>query len=137
MSNSRPCSGCGMKIEFIKNSAGQFVPAQRVRAVMVVRDGRLMALEVVGAYVSHYETCPDANKFSRQRHAKGERDRLSQQSEAVNVQAERVESGQPALPLGAAERRTEAMRALRNAEQRGYPEEELARLRRAVEEVER
>lgn len=75
MSAPRPCRGCGMTIEQIVGPNGKPIPAQKVRTVYVARtdlvgERELEKLESVAGsevYVSHFETCPNANDFSRRR----------------------------------------------------------------------
>lgn len=64
----RPCKKCGMRLIFLEGQSGpeRPVPAQKVRSVYVLSDGRLTRVEVEGqVYVNHYETCPYAREFSR------------------------------------------------------------------------
>lgn len=74
MSEKKPCRGCGIPIEFIRNEAtGKMIPAQMVRSVYVVvedlageRALRKMTPDgFEGGYVSHFETCPVADRFSK------------------------------------------------------------------------
>lgn len=74
--SDRKCRGCGMPIEFIRSAeTGKVIPAQRVQTVYVrtkdlagetelrPHDGRLDG-EEIQFYVSHFETCPYADRFS-------------------------------------------------------------------------
>jgi len=69
---ARPCRACGMEIEFYLGPGGRYLPLQRVRNVYVKRDplqgGSIEALDrpadAEALFVSHFETCPQANRFS-------------------------------------------------------------------------
>ena len=67
---ARPCKACGMDIEFIEGPSGRDIPAQKIRTVYFLVRGRLEKYESQGRvpiYVSHFETCPQANLFSKKR----------------------------------------------------------------------
>lgn len=72
------CRACGAKIEFITGPSGKTIPAQRVRSVYFLKskgrdDAIVTHLERAEGfsderlYISHFETCPDASRFSRKR----------------------------------------------------------------------
>jgi hypothetical protein len=70
--NESTCEGCGADIIWIKDQKGTRVPLtkRRVRAYMV--DGAAHPFymensngEPVLIHVSHFITCPDADKFSK------------------------------------------------------------------------
>ena len=80
----RPCRGCGMPLEWLPAPSGKVLPAQRVRTVYYLTDGASQRLERLESedgltlpphYVSHFETCPAARRFSSSRRQKpgGER----------------------------------------------------------------
>jgi hypothetical protein len=60
-----PCRGCGMKIEFVTTPNGKQIPLQRVRTVYAMENGAATRLSLAGVYISHFETCPKADSFSR------------------------------------------------------------------------
>ena len=68
---ARPCKRCGMRIEFHVGPNGNRIPLQRIRTVYVMRPDATIAnatslvYAADGIYVSHFETCPNANEFSR------------------------------------------------------------------------
>lgn len=74
---SRPCKACGMPIEFREGPNGKMIPLQRVKSIYFLRDPLYGgALEhatgatfgtVEAIYVSHFETCPSASDFHRNR----------------------------------------------------------------------
>lgn len=71
------CRTCRAEIEFIPSEAsGRKIPAQRVTQIFVeIQDGRggkvlrQKDLAHVGGavYVSHFQTCPDADSHSKKR----------------------------------------------------------------------
>lgn len=68
----RPCRRCKMKIVVLMGPNGNPIPLQRIRTVYVVRNDRVEKLDTkpeldAPMYVSHFETCPNANEFSRRR----------------------------------------------------------------------
>lgn len=67
MSESRPCRFCRAEITMLQNDAtGKTIPAQRIKTIYLLVDGKLRKLELSGAfYANHFETCPDADKASR------------------------------------------------------------------------
>jgi hypothetical protein len=73
VSAPRPCSTCGMTIEFIEGPNGKAIPAQKIRRIYTLHEGKLdpLGLHVpLGRldstfYVSHFETCPQAGQHSR------------------------------------------------------------------------
>jgi len=71
MSNTRPCRACGREILFAKSAAtDRPIPLEKLRQVYFVdREGydpvaRPYDLEGE-VFVSHFETCPQASKFTR------------------------------------------------------------------------
>lgn len=71
-SNPRPCRACGREILFATNrKSGKVLPLERVRTVYVLdQDGVAQPMAwpdgAVDTYVSHFETCPNASRFSKQ-----------------------------------------------------------------------
>lgn len=70
----RPCKLCGRPIIFRPGPSGSSIPLQRIRTVYAMRADRREArkLETPAAlelYVSHFETCPHASRFTRRRAA--------------------------------------------------------------------
>lgn len=67
------CRGCGMTIEFIKNpnGNGKWLPLQRVRSAYVLEESGhrkvTLAPTTKAIFVSHFETCPSADEFTRKR----------------------------------------------------------------------
>lgn len=69
----RPCRACGMPLEFATGPEGKMMPLQRIRSFYVRADplhgGELRKLEMPSdaeaGFVSHFETCPNADVFSR------------------------------------------------------------------------
>ena len=66
------CRSCNAEIVFIKNAeTGRLIPAQKVRVIYgiespLIGDPQLRKLARGGGdmYISHFETCPDAARFS-------------------------------------------------------------------------
>lgn len=61
-----------MAIELIMGPNGKKIPAQRIRTIYrrtneLFEANTLEVVEVGESYVSHFETCPNANEFSRSR----------------------------------------------------------------------
>lgn len=61
-----------MRIEFIEGENGNMIPAQKIRSVYGLTDGKLGKLTDIAdmwgfetVYVSHFETCPSASEFSK------------------------------------------------------------------------
>lgn len=75
------CKACGMPIQFRKGPNGRPIPLQRVRTLYrVLPDGQVTPIvptlpggDPVAVFVSHFETCPNANDFSG-KSRKGETD---------------------------------------------------------------
>jgi hypothetical protein len=73
--DSKLCDGCGAKFSHIQNQrTANFIPAQQVLSVYVLEEDllgvpqlRKIDLPKGTYYVSHFETCPHANDFSRGR----------------------------------------------------------------------
>jgi len=67
------CRGCGRAILFARSSTGRAIPLERVRRVYRLEQrgegpAEARALEELGTvYVSHFETCPKAEQFTRGR----------------------------------------------------------------------
>lgn len=77
------CKGCGKEIRFIRSKAGRSIPcdAQPVRYIknprgqdsIVTEDGEVIRGTVVNVqtlatgvgYISHFATCPQADRFRR------------------------------------------------------------------------
>lgn len=77
------CRGCGVKIVWIKTSAGKSMPCnpdpvtywQKAKAAgkVVTPNGEVLSCEFEGdlheatgiGYISHYATCPQAARFKR------------------------------------------------------------------------
>ena len=74
----RPCKACGMPIEIHLGPNGKPIPLQRIRSFYALADplhgGTISRLELApgieAGFVSHFETCPSANQFSKNRSAK-------------------------------------------------------------------
>ena len=64
------CKGCGVTIEWLLSPSGARLPAQAIATLYEKTPGdrsRLMSLAnpTSGAfYINHFETCPDAARFS-------------------------------------------------------------------------
>jgi hypothetical protein len=77
MPDPRPCRKCKAKIEFIEGPNGRAIPVQKVTQLYVLdRAEKLVKANVVtplGAYdpgpfyISHFQTCPAAETFTRNR----------------------------------------------------------------------
>ena len=79
--SARPCRECRAQIELIRSSeTGAWIPGQKVSQLYVKvtdeeGDERLRPVELndlaMGPtfYVSHYQTCPDSDKFKRRKKA--------------------------------------------------------------------
>ncbi len=77
--SARPCDACGASIEFIEGPNGRPIPVQKIRTVYRIPTGQpvgapaLVKAEIAEVddpgwlYVSHFETCPDAARFSRRK----------------------------------------------------------------------
>ena len=71
----QPCKSCKMPIEFVMGPNGNPIPTQRVRTVyeLLELEGeqKLVKLErpkdAPQLRVSHFETCPDAKRFTRRK----------------------------------------------------------------------
>lgn len=67
----RPCGSCRAPLEFHVGPNGNRIPLQRVRSVYYDAGGgeirKLGTVKGVQHYVSHFETCPDPERFSRSR----------------------------------------------------------------------
>lgn len=69
------CRGCAAEIEWVWSPNGRAMPVQRVTAVYTVVDDdhaerRARKVELSdkagqGYYVNHFQTCPQAGRFSR------------------------------------------------------------------------
>jgi hypothetical protein len=67
------CEGCGAQMVMIQSQrTSSTIPAQRVRTVYVlveqlIGEPQLQPVELPAGdlYISHFETCPQANDFSR------------------------------------------------------------------------
>lgn len=71
---SRPCRACGVDLVFVAGPTGRTIPLQRIRNIYVISGAEAAvrvepmggAAEDAGAFwVSHFETCPRASRFSR------------------------------------------------------------------------
>jgi len=58
----RKCRGCQRDIEFARLPQGGWIPLERVTTYRIV-DG--VAERVGEELISHFRTCPDANRFSK------------------------------------------------------------------------
>ena len=70
------CEACGIELHMTANAAtGKYLPLQKIKSVYIVQDGVAVVVEPpkgpmetqAQRYISHFETCPDATKFSRRR----------------------------------------------------------------------
>jgi len=71
--DTKTCEACGAKFEFIEGPNGKMIPAQKVRVVYGVTleppfgQQKLYRADMpneVQLYISHFETCPQADRFS-------------------------------------------------------------------------
>lgn len=63
----KACGGCGMMIEMLKGPSGRWIPAQRVKKFYIRHEDSLIEEypeQTYKRYVSHFETCPNADDFS-------------------------------------------------------------------------
>ena len=56
------CRSCGREIVFMRTSAGKIIP---VDADSVAEEETADAIFEYGRHISHFATCPDANKFRK------------------------------------------------------------------------
>lgn len=81
-----PCRGCGMMIEFVKSgkTPAKSIPLQRIRKIYRLAVHPDIALGMVATeiplrdewkemeiFVSHFETCPQAARFSKREGGNG------------------------------------------------------------------
>ena len=72
------CKGCGKEIEYVKSEeTGNLVPLQYVSSyemVTIIEGGviRMVARRADKAWISHFLTCPKADRFSGR--ARGDKD---------------------------------------------------------------
>jgi hypothetical protein len=70
-----PCGTCRARIRFIRGPRGKQIPVQRVRTLYTVETlldgteelvklGEMREQRQGGIWVSHFETCPDAQRWS-------------------------------------------------------------------------
>lgn len=79
MSETVSCNGCGAKVQFVKNEAtGNMGPCQPIKRIYVfIGPDRVRPLKVgeplpeYGLMISHFETCPQANLFSKTKKQEG------------------------------------------------------------------
>ena len=67
---ARPCRGCGRELTFAPGPSGKTLPLERVRNVYIISvtgEAILVPTDAIGRdrYISHFETCPQAGRFSR------------------------------------------------------------------------
>lgn len=65
---SRACKECGCPLWFVKSDKGGIIPLDtRTPVYSVVKEpgGEPTAIRVQEKYVSHFNTCPKASKFSQ------------------------------------------------------------------------
>ena len=63
-----PCRACGKGIAFVQGSNGKAIPLDVVAPayrVVTGPDGTLRAERAEDAYVSHFATCTDPQRFSK------------------------------------------------------------------------
>jgi hypothetical protein len=68
MEDQARCKGCGMVIEWIRSpkDPNKRIPAQRIRVVYRRVGASLEKIDLPDEiFVNHFETCPDAKKFTR------------------------------------------------------------------------
>lgn len=73
---SRPCRSCGAKITMIRNAeTGAMIPAQKVTLIFKLAETLLEEPELQAyrpadgtkeMWISHFQTCPDAARFTRE-----------------------------------------------------------------------
>lgn len=66
--HTRPCRGCGCPITIATQANGKSVPLDRRSPVYRLEKdltGNVVAVRDVGAFVSHFCTCPTADQFSK------------------------------------------------------------------------
>jgi hypothetical protein len=61
---TRPCKSCRRTIEFATLPQGGSIPLERVQLYQIDKDG--IAQKAGDGLISHFRTCKDADKFSRQ-----------------------------------------------------------------------
>ncbi len=64
------CKGCQKPIEWGTTEAGKKIPLDPRPPVYLLEDG--VAKRLHNAYVTHFATCPDANKFSASKKKQGD-----------------------------------------------------------------
>lgn len=67
--NAVPCKGCGREIVFAKTAEGKTIPLERrttgaYRITSALNDQKVTCERVGDVWISHFVTCPDANRFS-------------------------------------------------------------------------
>lgn len=65
--SAKPCKGCGKLVVFAKDPDGKWQVLDSVAPVYRqtgVKDGVAQVVRDTKALVSHFATCPNANKFS-------------------------------------------------------------------------
>ncbi len=65
---TKDCDACGQHLEFITGPSGRPFPAQKVKSVYMrlSPNGPLTKIQLDGpAYINHFETCPDPDRFSK------------------------------------------------------------------------
>lgn len=69
--HGRACRGCGKKILWGDNGVGTKIPLDAVAPCYVVifaaADGRPLVKRASGAFVNHFNTCPQANEFNKEK----------------------------------------------------------------------
>lgn len=63
----RPCKACGCPLVFVVGPNGKEIPLDERTPVYAVRKDLCdnpFAAKLENAYVSHFSTCPSANRFS-------------------------------------------------------------------------
>lgn len=65
----RPCKSCGRELTFARSTDGKVIPLDMVAPVYELEldpDGvQMVALRTTSAHVSHFATCPHAERHSR------------------------------------------------------------------------
>ena len=66
--SDRPCKLCDKPLLFVPHAdSGKTLPLERVQSVYLIVDGKATRQKAGPLYVSHFETCPHAAAFSRNR----------------------------------------------------------------------
>lgn len=67
MSDCSSCQSCGAPIKFVRTVSGRWVPLDPEVVNCMTDKGHPGLYEPVKGFVSHFATCPDADKYRRAR----------------------------------------------------------------------